>query len=72
MAQPNKKNQKLITYTGKDSCLYTLTVEYLKFLGSDHKGSLQPRCKAGHPNKPDSTKAIGYCLALNDLKDVRT
>jgi len=70
MAQANKKNEKLITYTGKESCLYTLTVEYLKFLGASHKGSLQPRCKPGFPNQPDPVKAIVYTLALSDLRKV--
>jgi len=70
MTDPKKKNEKLITFTGKESCLYTLTVEYLKFLGASHKGSLQPRCKAGYPNQPDPVKAIVYSLALSDLKNV--
>jgi len=70
MAHPNKKNEKLLTYTGKESCLYTLTVEYLKFLGAAHKGNLQPRCKAGYPNQPDPVKAICYSLALSDLRKV--
>jgi len=71
MFNGNKKNEKLITYTGKESCLYTLTVEYLKFLGTNHKGSLQPRCKPGSPNQPDPTKAICYSLALSDLRKVK-
>jgi len=70
MSKLNKKNEKLITYTGGESCLYTLTVEYLKFLGPHHKGSLQPRCKAGSPNEPDPTKCIVYTLALSDLRKV--
>jgi len=41
MFDPKKKNEKLITYTGKSSCLYTLTEDYLKYLGSGHSGSLQ-------------------------------
>jgi len=71
MHDPKKKNEKLITFTGKESCLYTLTVEYLKFLGNGHGGSLQPRCKAGFPNQPDPTKNICYSLALSDLRNVR-
>jgi len=71
MHNSKKKHEKLITFTGKESCLYNLTVEYLKFLGADHKGSLQPRCKPGHPNLPDPVKAICYTLALSDLRQVR-
>lgn len=70
MSDPKKKNEKLILYTGKDSCLYTLTVDYLKFLGFEHNGSLQPRCRAGYPNKPDPVKSICYSLALSDLRQV--
>jgi len=65
-----KKNEKLITYTGKESCLYTLTQGYLAFLGENHKGSLQPRCKPGYPNLPDPVKSIVYSLALSDLRQV--
>lgn len=39
----------------------------MAFLGS-HTGSLQPGCTAGQPNCPHPTKAIGYTLALQDLK----
>lgn len=70
MSKQNRKHEKLITYTGKESCLYTLTTEYLKFLGAGHRGSLQPRCKAGYPNEPDPLKSIGYTLALSDLRKV--
>lgn len=72
MFDPKKKNEKLITYTGKSSCLYTLTEDYLKYLGSGHSGSLQPRCKPGFPNQPDPTKSICYSLALSDLRNART
>jgi len=70
MSKLNRKNEKLITYTGGESCLYTLTKEYLNFLGPNHKGSLQPRCQAGFPNQPDPVKYIGYTLALSDLRKV--
>jgi len=65
-----KKNEKLITFTGKESCLYTLTQGYLAILGENHKGSLQPRCKPGYPNLPDPVKSIVYSLALSDLCQV--
>lgn len=71
MYDPQKKNEKLITATGKESCLYNLTVNYLRYLGEKHEGSLQPRCKPGFPNQPDATKAICYTLALSDLRQVR-
>jgi len=70
MSNPNKKNEKLINYIGNESCLYTLTCEYLKFLGPSHQGSLQPKCRPGHPNQPDPVKGIIYTLALSDLKQV--
>jgi len=71
LSKGNKKNEKLVNYTGLDSCLYTLTERYLQFLGA-HEGSLQPRCKAGQPNTPDATKSIVYTLALSDLRKVRS
>lgn len=70
MSKANRKNEKLITFTGGESCLYTLTVNYLKFLGTSHRGSLQPRCRAGSPNEPDPVKSIVYTLALSDLRKV--
>lgn len=41
----------------------------MKFL-QPHEGSLQPNCAPGSPNRPHPTRAIGYTLALQDLRHV--
>jgi len=70
MYQRGKKNERVITYNpNSEGCLCKLTQRYCDFLG-DHDGSLQPTCRAGYPNKPHPTRAVGYDLALADLRNV--
>lgn len=48
-----------------------LFFRYISFMGT-HQGSLQPNCSLGMSNRPHPSKAIGYTLALSDLKTIIT
>jgi len=69
MTEKKKMERYIMPNPNTEACLYNLTQRYLSFL-EQHDGSLQPTCLPGFPNRPHPSRAIGYSLALSDLRTV--
>jgi len=67
-------NQKLIAANSIDPkyCPVNLTVNYLRFLGPTHGGSLLPACAPGYPNRANPKKPVIYTNALEDFRSLLT
>ncbi len=51
---------------------HLIPYRYLRRLGPNHRGSLQPSCAPNNRNLPHRSRQIAYTLALSNMRDLLT